>query len=454
MLATPYLFDRVFIGPSQITLDVFQNIVNHADLSRHVKTLVYDAVYFKNFSDLESYTREFEHYCNRRAVKGAAIDRRRSSSIGELERCILLLYGGVNHTNTFKNTDSPFSGDELAKAADAVAAGFQRWKNERAQQLHIAETCEMHSWLTLAFCKLQSLSNVGLQTYWGYGSSRGSDETSLLSVLPNSGPLARSWRSFYLPPGQPEDKREKCHAIRNIISTLAVSGKCIQTWNLTQLTLALHISSVQKEFGWGPMMVDHWSLVVASLTHLTVRLYDVRAENREGRRRLRSIDLLTASLAKGSRLQYLDITIDRLFSPKDADCANYYPLDDFFRGSHCTFTSLKTLRIRGFRATAENFISFFSAQPALLLLDIGALCFMDGINDGETSMGSLWALINGVCQSHQPRNHQTRYWSLEPPLFEAATGCLIPKQGLMRAAWERKIREYINRRSEAAKLRI
>lgn len=310
----------------------------------------------------------------------------------------------------------------------------------------------MQSWLTLAFCKLQNLSNVGLQKYWGYASSRreGSDDP-LLSVLPNSGPLARSWSPYYLPPAQPEDKREKCHAIRYIISSLAISGKCLQTWNLTKLTLALHISSVQTEFGWGPMMVDHWSLVVASLTHLTVRLYDVRAENRGGRRRLRSIDLLTASLAKASRLQYLDITIDRLFSPKDAECANYYPLNDFFHDSNCTFTSLKTLRIRGFRATAENFISFFTAQPALRWLDVGALCFMDGNNDGETSMDSLWTLINGICPLHQPRNHQVRHWSLEPPLLEEASKCVIPREGLMRAAWERKIREYINRRSEAAK---
>lgn len=445
MMATPSLFDRLFIGPSQMTLEVFQNIVNHPYLSKHIKTLVYDAIFFQNFPDLETYTEEFKFYYTRKNPEGVAINKE-SASISKFERCILLLYGGVGDPETSANDDSPFTSDELAMAADIVAEGFQRWKNEQRQQLRFAQTGEMQSWLTLAFCKLPHLASVRLQKFWGYvpSCSSGADELPVLSIkLDSAGPLARSWSPWYLPPGQPRDKGAQPHTVNHLISTLAVSNRFSQIRNLTRLTLALHVSWLSAEFAWGPLMAEHWSQIVSSLTHIKLQLYVIPERSHRSHRGLRSIDLLTSPLTEASRLQYLDINVDRMFVLKDTDYASYYRLTELFNGPNCSFNSLTTLKMRGFRASAEEFISFFSAQPALRHLDIGVLSFIGGKPRAPEKMVSLWTLIDGV------NRLQLKRWSLAFPVFEESTKFLIPKKKLPTTADLRKLVALVKRAEEA-----
>lgn len=149
-LATPRLFNAFFIGPSRLTLGIFQNIVSHAEVSRPVRALVYDVVSFAPIHGMADYYRGFRRHCRLKVRKLLAIENKEISSIRELERCIVLLYGSVSRMRNPSETDVCFSDDDTAEAANLMAAGFERWNSERAQQLHFAETGETRSWLTLA----------------------------------------------------------------------------------------------------------------------------------------------------------------------------------------------------------------------------------------------------------------------------------------------------------------
>lgn len=50
-LIIPFLFDRIYISPSYLNLNVFRNISQSSHLAKHVKELVYDATEFSNSVD-------------------------------------------------------------------------------------------------------------------------------------------------------------------------------------------------------------------------------------------------------------------------------------------------------------------------------------------------------------------------------------------------------------------
>ena len=53
--ATPFLFDRVWISPREVDLEVFRNITTSSNLSRHVRRLVYDASHLDDNMTLWNY---------------------------------------------------------------------------------------------------------------------------------------------------------------------------------------------------------------------------------------------------------------------------------------------------------------------------------------------------------------------------------------------------------------
>ncbi|KAL8936637.1 MAG: hypothetical protein Q9216_004822 [Gyalolechia sp. 2 TL-2023] len=460
-LATPSLFDTIFIGPSRITLEVFQNIVSHPYLSRHIKTLVYDAVYFREFRRIESYTRDFASYYKvyyaRKCRKGSMVDEQ-NASVTKLETCIFLRYGCKANPET-----TPLSSNDLAKVTDAVAKGYERWQMQQTQQAQFALGPEMQFCLTVAFSKIPNLASFKVQRYWGEASSgkEGDEKLPALSIKPDSaGPLARSWIPWHLPPGQPTGKGTQSQALDLIISTLAVSHRFSQTKNLTRLTLAFHVSPFDTEFEWNLSAAngfytesrwiqlraqswsERWSDVISSLTHIKLHIYVDPLGHYRTIRGLQSVALLTAPLANASRLQHLSIHVDRMFVHRDTDSSSYYRITELCTAPNYSFNSLITLKLRGFRGTAEEFTSFISAQPALRHVNLGALSFMGGQSGGPKEIVSLPALVDGMARGEH------KSWSLGFPLFEESTRCLVPKKGSKMVACREK---YIKLRKEAAK---
>lgn len=457
-MVTPSLFDMVFIGPSRITLEVFQNIASRPHLSKHIKTLIHDAVYFKDLErgtegGIQPYFQEFGVYCAHKYKVGFAVD----SDCGRLERCVVMKYENIDGQIEYEIEG--FTPDECAMATDVVAEGFQRWKTEQEQQEKVAHTGEMKSWLMLALCKFPNLAGVRLQKYWGKAQwPKAYKDDPAIRTLPSlrpvpvlsanfdsSGPLARSWKPWYLPPGQPSEKGARPKTINDTISTIAVSIRLLEPRNLTRLTLAFNISTLFTEFVRESFRTEHWSQIVPSLTHFELILYVIPDSRGNGRHSLASIEFLTSSLAKANRLQCLHVSIQRMFVLKQEDPRNYYHFNRFFK--NISFKSLTVLRLRGFRGTADEFVSFFEAQPALREIDVGALSFMHGelVPDeprGKKVLISLAPFLHGL-------DSLVKKWHVAFPLFEESTKHMVEKKNRSPAAHLRELHKLFKRSEQA-----
>ncbi|KAI4122181.1 MAG: hypothetical protein LQ338_005964 [Usnochroma carphineum] len=437
-LTTPYLFDQVFIGPSRFTLGIFQHIVHHPTLSKHVKTLVYDTASFKSISDMDGYYRGFQRFCHYTVRKNAPIDKKEASSVRELERCIVLLYGGIS-TGTIKDVDYSFSDSLIAKAAEVMSAGLERWKRERNQQLYYAKTGDMRSLLMLAVCKFPNLLVLRLQGSWQctYAHREGEKDLPLLPFFPTSGPLARSWGEWHVPPGASKDRTGEGQAIQDIISTFSLSSKCARTWNVTRLILKVHVSVFEPQSDW-IMTGEHWDTVMAKLTYLVVHVHTLSTD------RLGPHFLDLATFAKASRLRRFAIIAERLWSTKDStDYRDYCPIG--LRDPAHTFPNLEFLALKGLRATAKNFLDFVAAQPKLLQLELGALCFMDAVGnvagDDANNPTGLWTLIEGIF-----RLQNLKFRKLAPPLLDGRTGELVSRKEWKTDGCDRKIKNFVESR--------
>ncbi len=60
-LIIPFLFDKVYISPQYLNLEVFRNISRNPHLAKHVRELIYDATMFTLGTDKVSYLTHLYH---------------------------------------------------------------------------------------------------------------------------------------------------------------------------------------------------------------------------------------------------------------------------------------------------------------------------------------------------------------------------------------------------------
>ncbi|KAL8961243.1 MAG: hypothetical protein Q9193_002169 [Seirophora villosa] len=440
-LATRHLFDTIFVGPSSLTLDVFQNIVNHPVLSASIKVLVYDAVKFHEIINFEGYCELFKLWCRHARRGDVAIEKREDLTIREIERCLVLVYGDLIHSDPAGSTAEAINENEAALAAQAMAAGFERWKGERSQQLHYATTNEMRSRLTFAIRQLPSLTSVRMQTFWEgtvYQWRQGEKHSPLLPGHESSGPLARSWSSWHLPPPYPELGADLASAVKDIISTMALSCQCAPTrpiGNLVRLELDVHTSAFEREADWVNV---HFEDALASLEHLKLRLYTEFGWPLTSTK-YQALDLWTSYLTKARTLQYLDINIDRLSSKRDHLSKNYCPVQ--FRVPHHVFPRLERFRLRGVRFNVEQMITFLTAQPALTWLEFDTFCLMSEdesiTGDRRRDLVTFWTFIDGII-----RLRPLKSFKLQAPVLDGMTNLLISKKRWNAARYDRLIQGF------------
>lgn len=230
------------------------------------------------------------------------------------------------------------------------------------------------------------------------------------------------------------------YAISYLVLTLAVCSRFSQTWSLTKLTLKVHFTTFDPLAIWvGEIaMSAHWHTVLSSLTHLTLHLRTTEPK-RWVLHNEHPIDLST--LKKANRLQCLDISMSKVCSSDDGDQANYYPAD--FWGPDHSFPRLQRLRLRGMRAMVQDFLNLFEAQPALVRLELGDICFTDDVEispGGDAAhKGALWTLIEGVYGMETLESSK-----LVPPFLRCSIGILISKEEWMMAKYEDKIDNFLD----------
>lgn len=441
-LATRHLFNKVYVGPSSLTLGIFQNIVNHTVMSACIKTLVYDATSFHHINNFEEYCQLFKSWCSYARRRDGSIEKKESLSVRETERCLVLVYGDLTQPDPHAKTAEAINDNEATLAAQAMATGFDRWNEQRTQQRHYAATNEMRTWLTLAMCRLPNLTSISLQTSWSIGYFRWIQGEKHLSLLPNfnaSGPLARSWSSWHVPPGSFEDKPDHGSKMEDIVLTMALSGKCAPTrpvGNLVGLDLDVHISTFKHQANWANLMSERFEDVLASIKYLRIRLH---SNDSWASTIIEPINLLTSSLTKGRNLQNLDLSIDPAPAKHHRRTRNYCPIH--LRAPHDGFPGLECLRLSGMRVNLQQIIGLLTAQPALVSLELDTLCLMTeidhSISNCPRSVDTLWTLVEGII-----RLQPLKFLKLQPPLLDGVTQQLISTKTWKAAGYDDQIKGF------------
>lgn len=325
-LIAPRLFNRLFIGPSAQTLDVFQKIISHQELSTCVQIMVFDASFFSKYSSRE-YERQFHSHCSKRARSATTRTGPAYTAVADVERSLVLRYGDDNviNRNMLINL-RPTAGAPLSRMINILQAGFRKWESQRAEQDRYMK--DMTMWLTAGFCMLPNLKSVEWQPEWAceYVRRNGESDLSLLPVFPSSGPLARSWCPLFTPPSRWVPEQE-IKAVCHMLSSFAVSGAAQRD---VSLSVQIPVSHLQSELAQENPVHQHWASVTQSLTSLTLKLATDEDAYFPGGIDLEPLHLLSACLQTANRLQILDITIDCICVGKRKLKMSYLCLSSLF----------------------------------------------------------------------------------------------------------------------------
>ena len=181
--ASHFLFDKIYVSPNEIDLQVFEAIAQHPILSKSVRHLVYDASVFVSDLTRERYVEQFIQQASRVMRKGDTSLENTDPRIVNLIRHCDLPKHIIPKEYVKRQID-------LWKDNSFFRSGYQVYQEHSVYQARALQSGYVLQALVLGLSRLSSLESVSLQGEW----------TPL--VVANLGehhygtPLARKWNPF------------------------------------------------------------------------------------------------------------------------------------------------------------------------------------------------------------------------------------------------------------------
>lgn len=228
-LASPLLFDRIYISPHRQNLDVFCNIAQHKYLCHYPRMLIYDVQAFKENIDHEDYYKKLCHQLYRLLNFGpwTAVEHVDK----ELEGLLRMAKTSPNPAKYSPNLYEKFSNCRIVQRGLEVYA-------ETAEEQHHYNGGELLASLCIGLTRLTRVDEVRFQYGWRDWHSRPIDWTKKprdLRLSPS--PLARVWSPFHLKPSSTECDTPITLEFDNVLRAFSLTGKPLK---------ALDTSSPQK----------------------------------------------------------------------------------------------------------------------------------------------------------------------------------------------------------------
>lgn len=203
-MATPMLFDQVYISPRDKDVQIFSNITKHPDLRRYIKNIVCDTSEISKLSH-EDY---FYDLCDELRSTTFCLSKKHTfkSPHPRLNKLIkTIIRGKVSQLDLFsKHANDGF-----------VMEGFQLWQQlaaEERQSLEDGWNGQFFLDLCSGLLRLGNLRSVQIEDdIWNSKQMDITDDflTTCPHLAPNTGlsgsPLARSWNPWHLRPKRSED---------------------------------------------------------------------------------------------------------------------------------------------------------------------------------------------------------------------------------------------------------
>ncbi|KAI9722300.1 MAG: hypothetical protein M1812_001772 [Candelaria pacifica] len=327
--ATRPLFDRVFISPQRINLDVFLNISQHKTISAYVKEIVYDTVYFDPKKTFHQYREDLDHELH---FPGRGLFSRK-----------LHVY-------------------ESVVTAKVLAKGFSTYRTHCNDQLLLGASnnglsaSDMTSEAAQVLCQgLAALPNIRTATL-ANGWSKMEQEGTRAPRRKIGSPLARSWNPLHLEPElwlYSTYQEEEYHGFHTMINALAATTTNIRHFDIKLEKPSWGLSPFCFQDG-PPSRMDSIISAFRNLHSLTLFI-STMPDTRNA-----LVKDLNALLPTISGLRHLSLSLDH-----NSMMRNNHPTTREVFGHH-HWPMLTSLSLEGFGTTEIDILDFLDRHRTYL----------------------------------------------------------------------------------------
>lgn len=384
-----FLFDRIYISPHSVNVQVFNSIAGHPLISRCITELVYDICDFKADLSRFGYFDALCHQLYNRCSHLPQPEHEFDTPDDQLDELL--------HYARDKHGQAPSSDDWTRKHLShyrVVDRGHRAYLENARQQQEYHNGGELLVHLCLGLKEFPALDAVVLGGTWGDSLTDRRFNPAKLSPIHSCGsPLARTWNPLFLEP-KAIGRRAYGHVdFFTVIRALSLSQKRVSKFKSTRW-LNLYQNTFDTKALMSPSLLHHTVNALNKVERLTLsRLTSDYPHDTN------SIDALPTILRSMSALKQVRLDMDKMAD----DDNNPYTLVEIF-GSQHAWCHLVSLRLSSFAADEANLLEFLVSLQALRVLNL---------RDGELTCGN-WA----SALEQFRRLLRLKALILEPPLIQ------------------------------------
>lgn len=363
-LATPLLFDDIYISAHQKDLEVFANITQSPHLSQSIRRLIYDTSIFTVASGKEWYVKQV------------------------LQQVSYLLWN-FRHGHVFKNADEQIN--DLLKAAHPVKPpeyeirqterkllsyriinrGYETYQIKAKEQRE-NQKGELVARLCMGLERLPNLKAVSFEYEWASQSRnpKFSVETTLAPLFLGGSPLSRSYHPLYLRPTTTEPSTHLSSlfiAFPTMMCALALTAKEITRLEYADPHgIADYVFDSKATMNTG--LLQHTIGALKHVRHLKIGLHAMDTID------YKSADTMPEILRSMTSLKDLNINVNE----SDRDDLIPYSISDVFGRTPFTWPRLTSLDLQYFACSQTELLRFLRRQHSLSDLHLEGIEMADG----------------------------------------------------------------------------
>ena len=192
LCAAKFLFDKVFVSPRKVDLEVFDAVTQHPIISTYVRKLEYDATQFRPDLSVEEY---FHRVYTKHMPWAELHQQKYDSPDPQINEFIDMLVYPME-----------FSGPKYERIRnkciefDFITEGHRKWKEFGTYQRDSLRNGDFPQKLHNGLKKLPILDSVTIRDVWRSSFAKQADFSMLRTTLDRGSPLFRSWNPFHASP--------------------------------------------------------------------------------------------------------------------------------------------------------------------------------------------------------------------------------------------------------------
>ena len=373
--ASSFLFDRIFISPRKVDLEVFNAITQHPTLSKYIKKLKYDGTRFCPDLSAEEYNKKLWSQL-RYKLNIATIQPEILVSNPRLHECLNLLPPELADSDVDKL---------LVKCSifKYLVEGYLKYKDLGSYERNCLANGDFYQSLFDGLIQLTGLESVEIHGSWSNWCLKKERIFHTLHVIDGIGsPLFRSWNPFHVYPdswnwdSSPYMHSEPNGSIEFRLLTCALSQtqKHVRTFTTGRHSsrgIASHV--FDTKIGMTPVLLEHTLNAYRGLKKLSLSFAAYCDETPS----LLYPDIhgLQALLEAAPMLNHLKLELPEDWGGEPPTLQSY---EQVFP-QHSEWIYLKFFELGRISVTAKNLQQLLSVQmPNLQMLDVSAMSLVDG----------------------------------------------------------------------------